>query len=118
MHKLFNLRKGKSASQGHFEGEIQIAIVSNSSDHWDRNFLKLSEAVGGMYFKMLGWHEVSKTYGIQTYTDGDYESGIEVWGQESYYDVFKDEHLRGFFKPEDLDTSKYLDDSISEKGSK
>jgi len=77
--------KGFSCDQIMWADEnVMVAIKVAGCDHWDRNFLKVSEAYPGKSFSILGWHEMSDDYAVQAIDDGDFDTGIESDGGDEY----------------------------------
>ena len=91
------------------EGGPRLVILASHCDHWDYNFLKLSGSVGDMRLTMAGWHETSKTYGIQGYESGDYDTGVESGGPSDpgTYSAISYKGLGGLTE-ENFQASRYM----------
>ena len=84
---------------------VIVAMKVNGCDHWDRNFLKVSEAYPDKFFSILGWHEMSNDYAVQAIDDGDFDTGIESDGGDEY---LGSEALSRFgLEEEDFEVEKY-----------
>ena len=66
---------------------VLVAMIVNGCEHWDRNFLKVSEAYPNRLFNLIGWHEYSSDYANQAIEDGDFDTGIETNGGNNYLGV-------------------------------
>ena len=103
--KLGELAAGDIIGSPNTDALITIAMVVNGCDHWDRNFLKVSEGFPS-FFSIIGWHKNSEDYAIQGIDDGDYDTGIESDGgedylAEAYFDKFN-------LSKNDFDIKKYM----------
>lgn len=67
------------------EETIDICFISNSMNHWDRNFLKASEMFSLGRFTMYGPHPQMMKIAYQGYENGDFDTGIEYDGSERAY---------------------------------
>jgi len=87
------------------EAEVLVAMLVDGCDHWDRNFIKVSQAYPGKDFTIYGWHENSEDYAYQIFDDGDYDSGIESVGGSEY--LGEDMLSRYGLTEEDFDINLY-----------
>tara|TARA_A100001011_G_scaffold298317_1_gene311236 strand:+ start:297 stop:932 length:636 start_codon:yes stop_codon:yes gene_type:complete len=67
-----------------FDENVMVSMLIDGCDHWDRGFLKVSQAYTAKHFSIVGWHEMSRNYALQGILDGDFDTGIQSEGGDSY----------------------------------
>ena len=65
-------------------GAFLVSFHTHNIDHWDYNFIKLSEHFGGGV-SIFGQHPDFDDVTYQRYDNGDYDTGIMVDNEENDY---------------------------------